>query len=171
MHVRTSFGWYRELLPTLLAHNVFERLRRHPGQSAASKTAFALARIVHPSVRRYQPEARRVLMVTGNLGRGGSERQMVAVISELVRRDYDVKVLSLERDHPGVPSFAEEITRLGVAIEFTPETEGFLTASIWPSDTFFFARLSSASGMVCRQDCSDRCGHRARETGRRALLA
>jgi glycosyltransferase involved in cell wall biosynthesis len=137
VHVRTSFGWYRELLPTLLAHNVFERLRRHPGQSAASKTAFALARIVHPSVRRYQPETRRVLMVTGNLGRGGSERQMVAVISELVRRDYDVKVLSLERDHPGVPSFAEEITRLGVAIEFTPETEGFFTASIGPSVSFF----------------------------------
>lgn len=125
-YIPTNLGLHRVLLPRLLAQNVLKRLGWHPASLLRSSTILsaAFAGIAKSRKPRYRPEPDRVLIVTTSLSRGGSERQMVGTISELLHRGYDVKVLTLDRLEPGVPSFAEEMVRLGVVIEFVAESGG-----------------------------------------------
>jgi len=120
VHVPTIFGPHRIFLPLWFWHNIVARygwrlLRRGPKYSGA----FAeMAKTREPL---FQPETGRVLMVTADLARGGSERQMLATVSELLKRGYDARMLAFTRFDPGVPSFEKELLQLGITIEFASE--------------------------------------------------
>jgi glycosyltransferase involved in cell wall biosynthesis len=59
-------------------------------------------------------DAKRVLMVTEALARGGAERQMLALTQGLLSRDYRVEVLELIGVVPGQASFIDEFRVLGL---------------------------------------------------------
>ncbi len=85
---------------------------------------------------RYRPEAGRVLMVTADLVRGGSERQMLVTASGLLGRGYSVRMLAIARLEPGVPSFEAEMMRLGITPEFASDAEVDRPNLRAPRDTF-----------------------------------
>jgi len=126
-HVPTSSGPHRVLLPRLFARNVLARgcrlaallIRWSPNYS----TAFA--QVAKSRKPRYRPKTGHVLMVTTDLERGGSERQMLATASGLVDRGYRVRILAITRLEPCVPSFETELTRLGIPIEFVSDSVVF----------------------------------------------
>jgi glycosyltransferase involved in cell wall biosynthesis/GT2 family glycosyltransferase len=86
------------------------------------KAAFASMTRLRPA--RYTPKPNKLVMVTGNLGVGGSERQMVAVVSGLLARRYEVSILALEEVELGMPSFEDQLREMGVNIEIAPKSAG-----------------------------------------------
>jgi len=136
-HVPTSFGRHKVLLPELFARNVLERcgwrLASLIGWSPTSAAFVGIAKLRKP---RYQPEAGCVLMVTADLARGGSERQMLATASGLLGRGYGVRMLAITRLGPGVPSFEKEMICLGIPIEFVSDAEVDRPNLRAPRDTF-----------------------------------
>ena len=93
-HIPTALGARRALVPALIARNVLERLG---WRWEAKQRITALFRMAKPRKPTFEPDTGVVLMVTDSLGRGGSERQMVALSYGLLRRGYQVQVLSLTR--------------------------------------------------------------------------
>jgi glycosyltransferase involved in cell wall biosynthesis len=151
-HVPTALGAYRVRLPRLLARNILERCGWRPSSTQPSQLhAAAISRMARSRRPSYQPKSGCVLMVAENLGRGGSERQMVAMVLALRRRGYDVKVFSLARLEPGVPSFEEELARLGIIPEYAPDP-------VWIER----ASMRRALDRVAPADCSARPGWLAR---------
>ena len=133
-HVPTNLGPHRVLLVGLFARNILARYgwRPRPSIQPNQTRASAFAGITKLRKPRYHREASRVLMVTADLGRGGSERQMLATTSGLVDRSYDVRMLALRRLEPGVPSYEAEIMRLGINPEFAFDSAGCAPASMRP---------------------------------------
>ena len=122
-HVPTSFGSQRVLLPWLFARHVLERCGwRAASLTRPSRSAAALSWMAKSRKPRYEPEPGRVLMMTENLVRGGSERQMVAATLGLLRRGYDVKMFILSRLGPGDPSYEAEVVDLGITPEYASDT-------------------------------------------------
>jgi glycosyltransferase involved in cell wall biosynthesis len=93
------------------------QLRDSPHRSESDIRA-AFVSIARQQRPRYKPKPGSVVMVVGNLVVGGSERQMVATVSGLIARRYEVGVLALEEAGPGLPSFESELRDMGVDVEF-----------------------------------------------------
>ena len=110
-------------LPALVAQQLFNRLggsRLLPRQRPFPD----LSPLVTHRPASYAVADRRILMATQDLGRGGSERQMVAVIEGLARRGFDIRVISLNRLQEGKPSYEAEIEQLGVPVEYAVDELG-----------------------------------------------
>jgi glycosyltransferase involved in cell wall biosynthesis len=92
-------------------------------RSAANSTRLdpALSSMVLKRSPTYEVADRRILMVAQDLGRGGSERQMVALVQGLVRRRFDVRILALDRIKPDKPGYAADIELLGVAVDYAED--------------------------------------------------
>ena len=58
---------------------------------------------------------KRVLMVISVLARGGCERQMLATVSGLISRGYEIEIFTLAPVPNGEPTFEQEFAALGVA--------------------------------------------------------
>ncbi len=115
-HVPGPFGAYRVSLPKALLDGLLDRVRvRTPGRQASLTPRF-LRQMLAPPVRPYRATQGRVLMVAESLGRGGSERQLLAVAEGLQRRGYDVKVLSFADFDPNLPSYEAELCGLGIEV-------------------------------------------------------
>jgi glycosyltransferase involved in cell wall biosynthesis len=122
-HVPTNSANPVRSLPLLVAQQLFDRLggsRLLPKQRPFPD----LTPLVAARPPAYTVAGRRILMATQDLGRGGSERQMVAVIEGLVNRGYDVRVISLNRLDDGKPSYEAEIELLGVPVEYAEDELG-----------------------------------------------
>lgn len=87
-------------------------LPRHTFSAEANSAVKRLAGIRAP---RYEPERDRILMVAGDLGRGGSERQMLAVASGLLRRGYDLRLIVLNPTRSEQPNFEQDFRNIGLA--------------------------------------------------------
>ena len=100
LHVPTHLGPRKTTLPSQLISNVLARLRHQqnaldcPGDA---KTNSALKRLAKVRTPRYEPARNSILMVAGDVGCGGSERQMFAVASGLLKRGYEVRLVVLKR--------------------------------------------------------------------------
>jgi glycosyltransferase involved in cell wall biosynthesis len=119
VHLAGAFGAYQLFLPALVVRKALERVgwRWAPTKPNQESTAFALmAGIRTPS---YAPVVNCVLMVSENLVRGGSERQMLAAAKGLLDRGFAVKLLALERLENGVPSYESDFVTLGVVVEYS----------------------------------------------------
>jgi len=119
VHVAGAFGAYRVFLPALVVRKALERFgwRWTPRKPSQEAKAFALmAKSRTPS---YSPLANCVLMVSENLVRGGSERQMLAAAKGLLERGFIVKLLALERLADGVSSYEADFAALGIAVEYS----------------------------------------------------
>ena len=122
-HIPTPLGARRALVPALIARNVLDRFCWHWGiPNPGKQWITALSRMARPRKPTFQPYPGVVLMVTDSLGRGGSERQMVALSYGLLRRGYQVQVLSLTRLEPGAPSFQEDLSRLGITPTYAADS-------------------------------------------------
>jgi glycosyltransferase involved in cell wall biosynthesis len=88
------------------------------GEDQYAKAFAEITKFRPPS---YEPRAQRVLMVTGFLGVGGSERQTVATVSGLTARGFHVSLLSLEKLEAGQPGFEEEVKQFGAEINYIDE--------------------------------------------------
>ena len=86
-------------------------LPRHIFSAEANSALKRLAGIRAP---RYEPERDRILMVAGDLGRGGSERQMLGAASGLLRRGYDLRLIVLNPTRPEQPNFEEDFRAIGL---------------------------------------------------------
>lgn len=122
LHVPTYLGPRRIRLVSQIISNVSARFR---GQRAARQTAgddcakanSALTRLARTRTPRYEPEPNRILMVAGDLGRGGSERQMLAVASGLLSRGYEVSLVVLSRTGFEQPSFEHGFRNIGLVAQ------------------------------------------------------
>lgn len=80
----------------------------------------------------------KVCFLAGTLGRGGAERQLVFMLESLVRRNIDVRLLSLTRGE----AFEDDVKRLGVHVEWVGKSENRIqrvikiarSASAWSAD-------------------------------------
>jgi glycosyltransferase involved in cell wall biosynthesis len=95
--------------------NLVVRPRLGTQQSVRGVQA-ALAAMARARPPRYAPRPGTVVMVTGNLGVGGSERQTVALVRDLVARGYRVSILAIEEVESGMPSFEGQLRGMGVDI-------------------------------------------------------
>lgn len=118
VHVPGALGAYRRFLPAVLAEKSLERVGWRWGASKVNQDTRALSGLAELRPPSYAPVARRVLMVSENLVRGGSERQMVAAVKGLLDRGFEVKVLALTRLDGSTPTYAMELADLGVAVQF-----------------------------------------------------
>jgi glycosyltransferase involved in cell wall biosynthesis len=122
-HVPTSFGAYRVIFPWLIVRHLLSRCGWPPISLAGpNRLSAALSRVTKPRKPTYEPEPGRVLMMTEDLGRGGSERQLVAATAGLLRRDCDVKMFLLKRLGLGEPNYEDDVVRLGIAPEYASDT-------------------------------------------------
>ncbi len=126
-HIPTASGARKVNLPALLARQLFhrsigKRLRLHVRPEPRGRALPDFAALAAPRQPAFDVVDKRVLMVTQSLGRGGSERQMVALIEGLVRRHYDVRVISLTRLADGEPGYEADLEALGVPVEHADET-------------------------------------------------
>ena len=121
VHVPTILGPKKMSVPGQLTKNCFGRLRER------SETRLRwMGTAVHPPLQNlakhrspsYRPRTDRILMVASTLIQGGSERQMVATAAGLVKRGYDVRIMALDPLPRGMPSFEDEIAKLGIKPEF-----------------------------------------------------
>ena len=80
------------------SHSEFQALKR-------------LARARSPS---YEPKRDRILMVAGSLGRGGSERQMMAVARGLLMRGHEVHLIVMRSEQP---NFEEGFRSIGLVAQ------------------------------------------------------
>jgi glycosyltransferase involved in cell wall biosynthesis len=116
LHFPTPFGPQRISLIEQLARNCLARAGwSKTTQKSVQAAVEELARARHPS---YAPQANRILMITSDFSRGGSERQMITTASALVARGYDVRILALGLSAVGSPTIEHEIVRLGIKPEF-----------------------------------------------------
>ena len=105
-------------------------LPRHIFSAEANSALKRLAGIRAP---RYEPERDRILMVAGDLGRGGSERQMLGAASGLLRRGYDLRLIVLNPTRSGQPNFDEDFRNIGLVPQ---EVSGFdIRSQRWESLT------------------------------------
>jgi glycosyltransferase involved in cell wall biosynthesis len=117
LHVPTYLGPRKTTLPSQIISTALTRLRRQriasdcPGDA---KTNSAFKRLAKLRTPRYEPAGNCVLMVAGDLGRGGSERQTLAVASGLLKIGYDVRVVVLKRTAPGQPNFEQHFKNIGL---------------------------------------------------------
>ncbi len=80
----------------------------------------------------------KVCFLAGTLGRGGAERQLVFMLESLVRRNIDVRLLSLTRGE----AFEVDVKSLGVDVEWVGKSENRIqrvikiarAASAWSAD-------------------------------------
>lgn len=110
------FGAYRVSLPGAVLGRLLSRFRVPGAGPQAELSVHAVRRMLAPPARPYRATPGRVLMVSESLGRGGSERQLVAVAEGLLRRGFDVRVLSFADSDPDVPGYEGELQRLGVEV-------------------------------------------------------
>lgn len=131
VHLPTPKGRHRAVLPWVLARTILKRLglrshfaaarprqlrgpsERLARQPRATPTE-AFERLSQPKSCSYQPLPDRLLMIAANVERGGAQRRMVITTNGLLRRDYDVRILTFGTSTPGVPTFEEEIRELGI---------------------------------------------------------
>src|SRR5262249_20233691 len=108
-----------------------EDSHRRIGQGWTLASDFRRRRLIWSTYRQmarsrapsYQPEPRRVLMITSTYNRGGSERQMVATAAGLLRLGWDVRIIAFGSLQAGDASFEEEILRLGITPHLASEFE------------------------------------------------
>ena len=102
--------------------------------------------------------AKRILMVTEALARGGAERQMLALVSGLLDRGFQVQILEIIGVVPGQASFEEEFRALGVPpirsldIDRDPYDEGVaceISASLEPHAAILPASRESMVAGFC----------------------
>ena len=95
----------------------------HLGDQPLVLPGHALARLLTLSgrVRPYEPRGRGVVLVSGTLGAGGAERQLVKTALGLVQQDRggaDVTVATLQdMDRPGYDIFGNDLRAGGVRVE------------------------------------------------------
>jgi glycosyltransferase involved in cell wall biosynthesis len=119
IHFLTPFERRRAFLPRVFALALLDRCSTYRVRTV--RTALeCMAKWRKPS---YQAVSDRVLMITGSLMRGGSERQLLTMASALLDRGYDIKIFVLKPSKPGVISFEEDVARLGITAEFLSEAE------------------------------------------------
>lgn len=123
LHLPTAFGGYRLSVPGELIRSILQRVGIVRLRDEHSLDG-ALSIIVAHRPPDYIPVDKRVLMVTENVGRGGSERQLVAATKGLVERGYDVRVLLFEELPPEAPSYLAELRSLGVQISYGSQSVG-----------------------------------------------
>jgi glycosyltransferase involved in cell wall biosynthesis len=110
-HIPSRFGTHRTFVPTLIARSA---LGRFTWKWKAPRSA-ALFRMAKRRKLKYVPDTRSILMVTENLGRGGSERQMLTLVRGLLHKGYKVHLLSLSQLEANVPSFEQEFSKIGIS--------------------------------------------------------
>jgi len=120
-HVPGPFGAYRVSLPMALLDGLLDRIRARTPGNQISLSSQSIRRMLTSPLRPYRATQGRVLMVAESLGRGGSERQLLAVADGLQRRGYDVKVLSFADFDAGIPSYEPELRSLGIDVSHGQE--------------------------------------------------
>jgi glycosyltransferase involved in cell wall biosynthesis len=131
LHVPTHLGPRKTTLPSQLISNVLARLRRQQPASDCpgdARTNAAFKRLARKRSPRYEPARNSVLMVAGDLGCGGSERQMFAVACGLLERGYKVNLVVLKRTAPEQPNFEQHFKSIGLVpqeiSDFTTDLRG-----------------------------------------------
>lgn len=130
-HFPTPDGRRKVILPWQLTRNIFKRLGwrsrftavwprqrtknisdrfRQPRVTAAA----AFESLSQHQTCSYRPQSARILMIAANLARGGSQRRMLIMANGLVQRGYDVRITTFDTSASGVPTFEEEIRKLGI---------------------------------------------------------
>jgi glycosyltransferase involved in cell wall biosynthesis len=85
-----------------------------PRHTISAEANWALQRLARIRAPKYEAERDRILIVAGDLGRGGSERQMLAVASGLLRRGYDLRLTVLNPTRAEQPNFEEDFRNIGL---------------------------------------------------------
>ena len=114
IHLPTALGPAKLSLLDQLTNNVLDRAiprrqasaGRRRGKIAVASALRQLARQRSPA---YRPEPGCILMVVGDLGRGGSERQTLAAVTGLMQRGYDVRLMMLSRSPADMPTYEDNL--------------------------------------------------------------
>ncbi len=110
------FGAYRVSLPAAVLGRLIGRFRGAATPEQSRLSVPFVRRMLAPPAMPYQSTPGRVLMISESLGRGGAERQLLAVAEGLLRRGFDVRVLSFSHSDPGARSYEDDLHRLGVEV-------------------------------------------------------
>jgi glycosyltransferase involved in cell wall biosynthesis len=121
-HLYDRFGVAR-LMPRFKPQRLLRRAKPDATPSAPppSRPIADFTPLVTARAPTYNVVDGRVLLITEDLGRGGSERQLVAVVEGMVRRRIDITVFCLARIEAGKPSYQAEVERLGASIAYADE--------------------------------------------------
>jgi glycosyltransferase involved in cell wall biosynthesis len=145
-HVPTPRGRRKVVLPWQLVKNILNRpglrsrsiVARPPQRKrdTSDRTArqplatadAAFERLSKHQACNYQPQSDRILLIAANLDRGGAQRDMLITTGGLIQRDHDVRIITFSTSASGVPTFEEEIRKLGILrqslLDFDGEPRG-----------------------------------------------
>ena len=109
-HFLTPDGPRKVVLTGQLSRNILKRL----GWQSRVRPSKVSEPFPERRALSYQPQSGRILMLSANLERGGTQRDMLVAAQGFVQRGYDVRIANFQTPTPEVPNFEREIGELGI---------------------------------------------------------